>query len=129
MTAYLHRVTIACPEALLAEGNALALVLGESAHDVSTFREVSHVDAQGERYSVISTVTKPIFLTAAASPLVAPEHAPDADLALAGQAQARLQIYDGSQQITPDMIIAVNGPTAEEALAALGLTPLPAQAP
>ena len=60
-TLYRQRATIATPAAQIPNANKLALCLGESSADDKTFTSASYQDAQGNLYSVASTVTKPIF--------------------------------------------------------------------
>lgn len=129
-TQYQHRVTIAVPEAHMSDGNQLALALGESAADDQTFKTANWQDAEGNVYAVCSTVAKPVFSEMAGQPLVAPDHAPDADLAAATRAQALLAINAGPA--APDRIAVILGDRLESAqdhLAALGLTPVPVEEP
>ena len=125
-TEYLQKVTIAAPIALIPEANQLALALGESHADDQTFNASTYQDAQGNLYAVCSTVAKPIFAQMAGQPLQAPDHAPDVDLAAATRAQALLQINKGIA--TPYVIAVILGDRLESAqdhIAALGLTPIP----
>ena len=91
-TLYTNRATIAAPLAHTPDANQLALCLGESPADDQTFTAASYQDAQGNLYSVASTVAKPIFAELAGQPLQAPDHAPDMDVEAATRAQALLQI-------------------------------------
>ena len=122
-TEYTQRVTIAAPAAHIPDANQLALCLGESSADNQTFTVASYQDADGNLYSVASTVAKPIFAQLAGQPLQAPGHAPDMDLAAATRAQALLQINGGIA--SPDVIAVILGDRIESAqlhIAALGLT-------
>ena len=122
-TAYTQRVTIAAPELLTSPANEVALCLGESRADDQTFIGASYQDADGNLYSVASTVAKPIFAQMAGKPLQAPDHAPNVDLNAATQAQALLQINNGVA--TPDVIAVILGDRLESAqdhIKALGLT-------
>jgi len=129
MTAYIHELTIIVPESHIAAGNALALVLGENPADINTFGPARWQDADGNRYSACNTVAKPIFVYAASTPLVAPEFAPDADLALASQGQALVTIYDPEApvQASPDIILAILDMTPQQAFAAAGVTLIPTE--
>jgi len=130
MTQYTHRATIAAPLAHIPDANQLALCLGESRADDQTFTVASYQDAGGNLYAVSSTVAKPIFAQIAGQPLQAPEHAPDMDLAAATRSQALLQINGGIA--TPDVIAVILGDCKESAqdhIAALGLTPIPQDTP
>ena len=123
---YVQRATIAVSEAHIADGNQLALCLGESAADDQTFGTARYQDSSGNLYSVCSTVAKPIFAQLAGHPLQAPGHAPDMDLAAATRAQALLQMNGGIA--TPDVIAVILGDRLESAqdhIAALGLERMP----
>jgi len=115
MSNYTHRVTIAVPFAMLAQANNLACIMGESAADIDTFRQASWQDTEGNLYAVASAVVKPVFLGAASGVLPdSPEHAVDADRALAQQALDTLNQPGGMQMVVSDYPL--------EALASLGLT-------
>ena len=125
-TAYLQKATIATPAAHIPDANQLALCLGESRADDKTFTSASYQDADGNLYSVASTVAKPLFAQLAGQPLQAPGHAPDMDLAAATRAQALLQINGGTA--SPDVIAVILGDRKESAqdhIAALGLSRVP----
>ena len=129
-TEHKQRATIASPVAHIADANQLALALGESAADDKTFNTAAWQDAEGNLYAVSSTVAKPIFAQLAGQPLQAPAHAPDMDLAAATRAQALLQINNGIA--SPDVVAVILGDRKESAqdhIAALGLTPIPQDTP
>ena len=122
-TEYVQKATIAAPVAHIPDANQLALRLGESAADDQTFTAASYQDAQGNLYSVASTVANLIFAELAGQPLQAPDHAPDMDLAAATRSQALLQINGG--KATPDVIAVILGGRLESAqlhIKVLGLT-------
>ena len=121
-TQYTQRATIATPVSHIPDANQLALALGESSADDRTFSTASYQDADGNLYSVASTVAKPIFAQLAGQPLQAPAHAPDMDLEAATRAQALLMINGGTA--SPDVIAVILGDRKESAqdhIAALGL--------
>jgi hypothetical protein len=129
-TAYQQRATIATPLAHIPDANQLALAFGESSTDDQTFTTASYQDADGNLYAVCSTVAKPIFAQLAGQPLQAPDHAADMDVAAATRAQALLQINGGTA--SPDVIVVILGDRKESAqdhIAALGLTPIPQDTP
>ena len=129
-TFYQQRATIAAPVAHIPDANQLALCLGESSADDKTFTSASYQDAQGNLYAVCSTVAKPIFAELAGQPLQAPDHAPDMDVEAATRAQALLQINGGA--VSPDVIAVILGgrkESAQDYIAALGLTPVPQDTP
>ena len=122
-TEYKQRATIASPVTHIADANQLALALGESSADDQTFGAANYQDAQGNLYSVSSTVAKPIFAEKASQPLQAPNHAPGVDLEAATRAQALLQINGGIA--TPDVIaviLSARTESAQDHIAVLGLT-------
>ena len=122
-TEYTQIATIAVPEALISDANQLALCLGESSADDQTFGAANYQDAEGNFYSVSSTVAKPVFAEKASQPLQAPNHAPGVDLEAATRAQALLQINGGIA--TPNVIAVILGARTERAqdhIAVLGLT-------
>lgn len=60
-TQYTHSVTIAVPAPMMADANHLALLLGESAADIETFKAANYTDGTTD-YAVAHTVVKPVFL-------------------------------------------------------------------
>ena len=129
-TQYRQKATIATPAAHIPDANQLALCLGESSADDRTFTTATWQDADGNLYAVCSTVAKSVFAEMAGQPLQAPDHAPDMDLAAATRAQGMLQINGGIA--TPDVIAVILGDRLESAqdhIAALGLTPIPQDTP
>jgi len=125
-TQYTQRATIATPVSHIPDANQLALALGESSADDRTFSTASYQDADGNLYSVASTVAKPIFAQLAGQPLQAPAHAPDMDLEAATRAQALLMINGGTA--SPDVIAVILGDRKESAqdhISALGLIRVP----
>jgi len=129
-TEYVQKATIAAPVAHIEYANQLALALGESSADDRTFTTATWQDADGNLYAVCSTVAKSVFAEMAGQPLQAPDHAPDMDLAAATRAQALLQINGGIA--SPDVIAVILGDRLESAqdhIAALGLTPIPQDTP
>jgi hypothetical protein len=121
-TEYTQRVTIAAPAAHIPDANQLALCLGESSADDKTFASASYQDADGNLYSVASTVAKSVFAEMAGQQLKAPAHAPNVNLNAATKAQALLQINRG--KATPEVIAVILGSNADSAqdhIAALGL--------
>jgi len=127
---YVQRATIAVSEAHIADGNQLALCLGESAADDQTFGTARYQDSSGNLYSVCSTVAKPVFGQMAGQPLVAPDHAPEMDLDAATRAQALLRINDGPA--SPGAIAVIMGARTDPAqlhIKVLGLEPVPTEVP
>jgi len=121
MTDYTRRVTIVCPEAMTADANQLALVLGESPADEQTFGAPRYEDALGNLYAVSSTVATDAFESKATTTLEAPAHSPEADLTAAERAQANLYIYgvNGTEGAAPGRLWALVEPAPGNAKAAL----------
>lgn len=118
MTQYTHRITLAVPAAMIEQANQLACIMGESAADIETFQRAGWQDSDGNLYAVASTVVKPVFLGAATGVLPeSPDHAAEADRALAQQALDTLNQAGGMQMVADVDPL--------EALASLGLTPVP----
>lgn len=118
-------ITVACPEALIADANQLARVLGYGPDDDQTYGSASWQDADGNLYAVASGPVEAAFPQAAASPLVAPPWG--ADMVAAARAQALIRVWTEDQPITasPDHIAVVIGDDASAALVALGVTQVP----
>lgn len=114
------RVTIACPEAHIADANQLALCLGLGPGDAHTYGLPSWQDADGNRYAVASAVVGEAFASAAESPLAEPPWG--ADMQAAGRAQALIVV---DEPAAPGHIAAVFGDDALAALTVLGLTRVP----
>ncbi|MCO5092011.1 hypothetical protein [Bosea sp. (in: a-proteobacteria)] len=110
------RVTIACPEALVADANELARVLGYSAADGETYGAARWRDAGGNRYAVASGLVSEGFAAAAQSALAEPEWG--ADMAAAARAQMLITIGGPAD---PARLVAVFGEDAEAAYGLLGV--------
>ncbi|MCO5092615.1 hypothetical protein [Bosea sp. (in: a-proteobacteria)] len=110
------RVTIACPEALIGDANALARVLGYSEADGKTYGEAGWRDEAGNRYAVASGLVSEGFAAAAQSALVEPEWG--ADMAAAVRAQSRVRIGGPAD---PAHLVAVFDEDAEAAYRLLGV--------
>ena len=122
------RITIACPQAHIADANHLAMALGYSNADDQTYGGPTWQDANGNLYAVASLDVSPLFVHAAGSPLQRPEWDADSvvDMVAAGRAQARIVIWgitDGEADpvATTDVILAMFHPDPLAALALAGL--------
>ena len=108
MTEYIHRITVAVPEAYINIANQLALIAGEFPADANTFRQASWQDKDGNKYAVCSAVAKPVVLDlyeAKLSELELPEFKQEANIEQAQQALDMMVLYDGTQQVTTDTIM------------------------
>ena len=126
------RITIACPEGLIAQANQFALCVGNAPADAQTFGPAVWKSASGERYALASLLAGSQFPSVAGSPLEAPEYAPDATIAEASSAHAALQIWsprsqDSCPEVGPDRRIAIVGLEAGLAIPLLGLSPVPVE--
>ncbi|WP_252108856.1 MULTISPECIES: hypothetical protein [unclassified Halomonas] len=123
-TAYTLRVTIAVPEAFIADANQLALCLGESRSDDQTFGPLMHQDTAGNHYSVASTVVKPAFIELAGASLV-PTPTLNVDIEAAERARSLLAINVGN--VSPGKITVAMGnrlDAVRDHLDQLGLAPI-----
>ena len=114
------RITIACPENLIAEANQFALCVGNTPADAKTFGSATWEDGQGERFALASLLAGPHF------PQVA------ADVVAASIAQAALQIWsplssESFPSLSADLLVAVIGLDAALAIPLLGLSPVPTE--
>lgn len=93
-TQYQHRITVRCPEVLIADANQLALIVGESPADDQTYKTASYEDALGNRYAICSFVAVTGFLSIPSMGLPPnPSYAEDADRAAAHRALDALVIW------------------------------------
>ena len=111
-------LTIACPEAFIAQGNQFSRCVGLGPDDDKTFGLPLWQDAQGSRYAVASGLVSDSFAEIATGELMEPEWGCDMDAARAAQAMIRL-----GEQATPDIIAAHFG-DATSAIDAMGLVPV-----
>jgi len=118
------RLTIACPDALRADGNHFAMVLGYGPSDALTYGELNWQDAGGNLYACASLVVSDAFTTAAQSGLQRPSWDVDniIDMAGANRAQAALVFSLTPVTAMPDKLTACAGDDALVVLAAMGLT-------
>lgn len=128
------RITIACPEALIPDGQNLAMVLGYGPADADTYREASWQDAEGNRYAVASTLVFGSFVGKATTALERPEWDVEpyqVNMAAASRAQAQLVFVpdpytEGAVTAArPDKIVALLLDDPQAAIALLGVNPIP----
>lgn len=111
-------LTLICPVARMADGNALAMVLAEGAADVETFRH-AHWSRAGEVYAVAGLYARPSWIAMAQEPLVRPawDSAEAIDMTAAGAAHGLLTIWSYDEGAAPPL------PGPDRLLAILGLDP------
>jgi hypothetical protein len=117
------RITAACPEAMLADCNALAMVLAFGPPDGLTYRNPQWVDGDGNLYAAASFEARPEWIGMAQSPLVRPEWDTGeiVDMAAAARAQAALVFALEPTPAAPGQLTAIGGMDGLDALAAMGL--------
>ena len=129
------RITIACPEALIPDGQDLAMVLGYGPADAGTYREANWQDADGNRYAVASSLIFGVFIDKATSTLERPEWDVEpyqVNMAGANRAQdALLFVPDPYAEgavtaARPDKIVALLLDDPQAAIVLLGVSPIPA---
>jgi len=120
----LMRLTIACPDALRADGNNLAMVLGYGPDDAETYVALNWQDAGGNLYACASLTVSDTFTTAAQSGLQRPAWDTDSVISMdaARRAQAALVFSPTPVTAMPDKLTACVGDDALATLAAMGLT-------
>ena len=132
-TEYVYRLTVAVPESLTIPANHLSVAIGEGPGDYYTFGNLTHQDADGNLYSVMSTAATPLLFAYAGNQLQHRSFAPeDWSFELATQAQFAIQLWMGPTeeqpeppQVAKDKIVGVLGDDPFAAIAAMGLTKLP----
>ena len=136
-TEYVYRLTVACPQALMEAANHYAVAIGEMAGDFTSFVQTKYEDAQGRKYSVISTACTDLLFAFAGGELEKRPFAPPGwSKAKAQQAQAAVDLWFGPTQQQPNppparpgKIVGVVGNDPQAAIAAMGLTKIPEESP
>lgn len=128
------RITIACPEALIPDGQNLAMVLGYGPADANTYREANWQDADGNRYAVASSLIFGKFIDNATTELQHPAWDVEPfviDMEAARRAQAKLvfvadPLAEGAiTAARPDKIVALLLDDPQAAIGLLGVSPIP----
>jgi len=117
------RLTIPCPDALRADGNNLAMVLGYGPSDAETYVALNWQDADGNLYACASLIVSDTFVSKAQSTLSRPAWDVDniIDMDAARRAQAALVFSLTPVAAMPDKLTACAGDDALATLAAMGL--------
>ena len=112
MSDYKRRMSLAVPQALMAQANQLALIAGVSSDDDKTFTTANWQDADGNLYAVCSTVIKPVVLGLfgiSLSNITLPNHAINADVVAAQQALDKVVMYkQGDKASTASIMCAID---------------------
>lgn len=125
MSEYIHRITVAVPEACINTANQLALIAGEFPADVNTFAYAGWQDKDGNKYAVCSAVAKPVVLGiyhSKLSELELPEFKQEANIEQAQQALDMMVLYDGTQKVSTDSIMCAVDYEPLPTLEAMGLS-------
>jgi len=125
------RLTAACPADLIADGNQLAMALGQSAADGLTYNALGWQDSDGNTYAAASFIASPDWIAGATQPLQRPAWDTDEaiDMDAAGRAQAALVVWLGGDdpipQAAPGALTVVAGDDGLAFMAAMGLGQAP----
>lgn len=125
------RITIACPAALTSDANQLAAALGQSMADAETYGPPGWQDNTGNLYAAASLDVSEAWLEAAQQPLARPawDTEEQIDMTAAARAQAAVVLLSEPAPATPDALTALVWPNGLEALALMGVAPIPGEAP
>jgi hypothetical protein len=117
------RITAACPEAMIPDGNQLAMCLAFSRADGQTYGLPQWQDAEGNRYAAASWEAEPEWIAAAQQPLTRPAWDVDEiiDMDAAARAQAAMVFATEPTGADPETLTAIGGMDGLAALAAMGL--------
>ena len=120
------RITAACPEALIADANQLAMCLGRAPADAYTYGAPRWYDADGNAYAAASWETTPAWVEWALSGLARPAWDVNQiiDMDAAARAQAALVFLAEPTSATPHDLTAFAHPDGREALRLMGLSDL-----
>lgn len=120
------RITCSCPDALVSDGNQLAMALGFSEADGETYRGLNWQDAQGNLYAAASFEARDEWIAFAQAPLVRPEWDVNEviDMVAAAQAQAALVFSLEPIAADPAKLTAIGGMEGPDAMVAMGLMPV-----
>jgi hypothetical protein len=123
------RTTAACPVALIAEANHLAMCLAESEHDGKTYSRPGWQDADGNLYAAASWDAPEGWPAIAQAPISRPawDTGSIIDMDAAARAQAALVFWTPASETeptlaAPDALTTIGGMDGLSALAAMGLT-------
>lgn len=118
------RITCSCPEALLYEGNQLAMALGFSEADGQTYNGLNWQDANGNLYAAASFDARDEWIVFAQAPLVRPAWDVNEiiDMVAAERAQAALAFSTEALSASPTTLTAIGGMDGLSALVAMGLS-------
>jgi hypothetical protein len=121
------RITVACPDALRADANNLAMVLAFGPADELTYGALNWQDADGNLYAAASFEARPEWIAGAQGPLTRPAWDTEPytiSMAAANRAQDALVLWSGEGDIPQaalGKLTAIAGMDGQAALAVMGL--------
>jgi hypothetical protein len=121
------RITAACPEAMVFDGNQLAMCLAYGPADGETYRlPCGWQDADGNLYSAASWEASAEWIAAAQALLTRPAWDVDEiiDMEAAERAQAALVFSLEPVAASPSSLTAIAGVSGPDALNVMGLVPV-----
>jgi hypothetical protein len=118
------RITAACPEAMIPDGNQLAMCLAFSPADGQTYNTPSWKDAQGNLYAAASWMATLEWITFSQQPIQRPDWDTEhlIDLEAATRAQQAIRLLTEPAPATPTHITCIINSDGVQALQAMGLT-------
>jgi len=118
------RVTVSCPEAMLADANDLAMVLAFGPADERTYTNPSWQDAGGNLYAAASFEARDEWVIGAQTSLERPAWDASNAISMAAAVRAQAVLVFSLEPVTalPDKLTAIGGMDGLAALAAMGLT-------
>ena len=132
---YPYRLTVAVPEAHIANATAMGTCLAAQVQDVWTFSAATWRDGDGNLYAAASGVVGSGVVSTWQEPFVAPSHSPDVDLSAAEAARAIASLVTAPGTVptaSPSIIAAYLAPAGADAravVAAMGLQDIPVEIP
>ncbi len=117
---YDHRITVACPESLMSDGNHLAACVGLSEADLNTFTGASWQDASGNLYAVCSAQVTSRVISLLGGALVRPEWDSEKRISMAAANRA-FALVSTEGLATPESIRMVIDMDGLQALESMGL--------
>jgi hypothetical protein len=127
------RLTTACPADLIADGNHLAMCLGQSAADGLTYGTLGWQDGDGNTYAAASFLARLEWIAGATQPLTRPAWDTDetVDMDAAARAQAALVVWLGGDDpvpvAVPGALTVAAGDDGLASMAAMGLGQVPTE--
>jgi len=120
------RITIACPEVMVADANQFAMAVGDGPADANTYRENFWYDAEANAYSAASFTADQSWIDSLAGEVTRPAWDSEStiDMAAANRAKDALTLYSPEEggSASVGAIVGIYGIAGPAALELLGLT-------